>query len=185
MNNNSTGNLIAGILIHDELRRQADAIQYEKDKLNKSTQDGLQQEIDNSNKKVESLQKNLKSSKVATLSLGHQNQLLKQEVDYYKQLLAQPMQVIAEHNQDFQKTFEEQQTILADWMVSQKAFKELAIQFGQSSGLETEDIIKMGLSKEKDVLEDKNDPSHKTNVGNSTIIGPRKEKLLSKLKNKT
>ena len=91
------------------------------------------------------------------------------------------MQVIAEHNGDFKKTYEEQQALLADWMVSQKAFKELAIQFGfDAHGHTPEQVIEMGLDKKIDVLEDKHDPSHNTNVGDGSTIGPRKEALIEK-----
>lgn len=107
-------------------------------------------------------------------------QIREEESQKYESLLAQPMGIIAEKNADFKKTYEEQQTILADWMVSQKAFKELAIEFGFDKGYTPEQVKAMGLDKEVDVLEDKNDPSHGTNVGDSTIIGPRREALLDK-----
>lgn len=45
--------------------------------------------------------------------------------------------------------------LLADWMVSQKAFKELAIQFGIEKGLTPTEVHQMGLNKELDVLENK------------------------------
>lgn len=65
-------------------------------------------------------------------------------------------------------------------MVSQKAFKELSIQFGAEKGLEPNEVIEMGLDKKIDVLEDKNDPSHNTNAGDGTTIAPRKESLIEK-----
>jgi hypothetical protein len=98
----------------------------------------------------------------------------------YEALLSKPMHVIAEKNKNFKETYEQQQTILADWMVSQKAFKEVAIQFGKEKGLSPDEVIEMGLDKDVDVLQDKHDPSHRTNVGDSTIIGPRREALLEK-----
>ncbi len=102
----------------------------------------------------------------------------------YENLLSQPMHVIAEKNENFKETYEEQQTLLADWMVSQKAFKELAIQFGLEKGLEPQDVIEMGLDKKIDVLEDKHEPSHNTNVGDATLIGNRRGKLIDKAKNR-
>ncbi len=74
----------------------------------------------------------------------------------------------------------EQQEILAGWMLSQKAFKELAIQFGGQIGVETEEVYEMGLDKEIDVLESKHDPKHNTNSDNSTIISAHAEKLKEK-----
>ncbi len=96
----------------------------------------------------------------------------------YENLLSQPMHVIAEKNQNFKETYEEQQTLLADWMVSQKAFKELAIQFGLEKGMDSSEVIEMGLDKAIDVLEDRNEPSHNTIASNSSVIEPRKEKLV-------
>lgn len=98
----------------------------------------------------------------------------------YESLLSQPMHIISEQNSNFKETYEEQQTLLADWMVSQKAFKELAIQFGVEKGFQPSEVIEMGLDKKIDVLEDRNDPSHNTNVGDATLIGNRKESLIEK-----
>lgn len=100
----------------------------------------------------------------------------------YEELLAQPMHVIAQQHENFKETYEEQQTILADWMVSQKAFKELAIQFGAEKGLPVQEVIEMGKDKKIDVLEDKNDPSHKTNASDAPEIGQRKEVLADEYK---
>lgn len=74
----------------------------------------------------------------------------------------------------------EQQEVLAGWMLSQKAFKELAIQFGGQIGVEVEEVYEMGLDKEIDVLESKHDPKHNTNSDNSTIISAHAEKLKEK-----
>ena len=106
----------------------------------------------------------------------------KEEAEYYKKLLAKPMAEIAEENHDFKNAYETQMELLADWMVSQKAFKELAIQFGIEKGLTPNEVIEMGKNKEIDVLENNHDVSHNTNVGDSVYIGPRAEKLKNKIK---
>ena len=106
----------------------------------------------------------------------------KEEAEYYKKLLAKPMAEIAQANRSFKETYEAQMDLLAEWMVSQKAFKELAIQFGIEKGLTSDEVIKMGLDKKIDVLENRHDVSHNTNVGDSVYIGPRVEKLKNKLK---
>ena len=93
----------------------------------------------------------------------------KEEAEYYQKLLAKPMAEIAQANRSFKETYEKQMELLADWMVSQKAFKELAIQFGIEKGLTSDEVHQMGLNKELDVLENRNDPSHKTN--SNTIKG--------------
>ena len=67
---------------------------------------------------------------------------------------------------------------MTDWM---EYNKELAIQFGSVAyGYVTEQVIELGKDKKFDVLEDKHDPSHNTNVADGSTIGPRKEKLIEK-----
>ena len=106
----------------------------------------------------------------------------KEEAEYYKKLLAKPMVEIAEENHDFKKAYETQMELLADWMVSQKAFKELAIQFGIEKGLTPNEVIQMGLNKNIDVLESNNETSHNTNANNSSIAKHHIDKLKNKLK---
>ena len=102
-------------------------------------------------------------------NLREQVSVLSEDNKYYSKLLAKPMAEIAQANRSFKETYEAQMELLADWMVSQKAFKELAIQFGIEKGLTSDEVHQMGLNKELDVLENRNDPSHKTN--SNTIKG--------------
>lgn len=111
---------------------------------------------------------------------------LKQREDYsyrqyYEDLLCKPMHEIAQKNGKFQETYEAQMTLMANWMVSQKAFKELAIEFGLEKGQSAEETIQQGFAKKIDVLENKHNPSHNTIVGDSPIIGPRRQKLIDKI----
>ena len=114
--------------------------------------------------------------------LRNYNQVLKHDNEYYNRLLAKPMAEIAAENRKFKETYEAQMELLANWMVSQKAFKELAIQFGIEKGLTLDEVIEMGKNKKIDVLENNHHVSHNTNVGDSVYIGPRVEKLKSKIK---
>ena len=116
-------------------------------------------------------------------NLREQVSILSEDNKYYSKLLAKPMAEIAQANRSFKETYEAQMDLLAEWMVSQKAFKELAIQFGIEKGLTSDEVIKMGLDKKIDVLENRHDVSHNTNVGDSVYIGPRVEKLKNKIKN--
>lgn len=114
--------------------------------------------------------------------LREHNAILQHDNEYYSRLLAKPMAEIAAENHKFKETYEKQMELLADWMVSQKAFKELAIQFGIEKGLTPTEVMQMGLNKEIDVLENRHDINHNTNVGDSVYIGPRVDKLKNKLK---
>lgn len=84
--------------------------------------------------------------------LNHKISEQEKEIEYYKSLLTKPMHEIATLNGDFKKTYHEQQTILGEWMVSQRAFKELAIQLGIEAGRTKEDIVAEGLANDIKVL---------------------------------
>lgn len=64
-----------------------------------------------------------------------------EERDFYKDLLAKPFAEIAAHDGRFRETYEKQQEMLAEWVASQRAFKELAMKFGQQLGKSREEII--------------------------------------------
>ena len=106
----------------------------------------------------------------------------KEEAEYYQKLLAKPMDEIAKANRSFKETYEAQMELLADWMVSQKAFKELAIQFGIEKGLTPDEIRDMGIKKKSDVLLNNNNPSHKTNSSDLTTMQEEVNKLKLKAK---
>ena len=106
----------------------------------------------------------------------------KEEAEYYQKLLAKPMDEIAKANRSFKETYEAQMELLADWMVSQKAFKELAIQFGVEKGLTPDEIRDMGIKKESDVLLNNNNPSHKTNSSDLTTMQEEVNRLKLKAK---
>lgn len=60
------------------------------------------------------------------------------EIDEYKELLAKPMHEIAQQNEDFKKTYELQQKVLADFIFSYSAMRELASQYAIDSGISEE-----------------------------------------------
>lgn len=106
--------------------------------------------------------------------------ILQKEVLRLNNLLNQPLVEIAKQHSGFAKNYEEQIEILTEWMVSQKAYKELSIEFGLQKGLSLEDIISQGKKKEIDVLDSKNDSGHNTNANMSKTISPRINKLKEK-----
>lgn len=114
--------------------------QYERDKARRA-------EDDAHDAHMQSL--DLKKQKLA---LEEKVKHLEKENQLYKNLLTKPMHEIASINGNFEKTYHEQQTILGEWMVSQRAFKELAIQLGIQIGRTKEDIIAEGLANDVKVL---------------------------------
>ena len=66
--------------------------------------------------------------------------------------------------------------LLSNWMVSQKAFKELAIQYGNKFGIQPEEVIAQGKSLKQHVLKGENNPSHNTNADEFILFySPKKE----------
>lgn len=70
---------------------------------------------------------------------------------------------------------------LAQWMLSQKAFKEAAIQIGLDNGLRIEDIICKAKSLQINVLENRNNPFHGTNAKDSEFLVSHVEELKTKM----
>ena len=72
-------------------------------------------------------------------------------VGFYKILLSRPMAEIAELNADFAETYYVQNQHMSDWMLSQKAFKELALDFGSTLGLSEEQVYNEYLLRVSEV----------------------------------
>ena len=104
----------------------------------------------------------------------------KEEAEYYQKLLAKPMAEIAQANRSFKETYEAQMELLADWMVSQKTFKELAIQFGIEKGLTHDEVIEMGNTKKIDVIESKHDSAHGSNANGMPLLREKQDYLKKK-----
>lgn len=99
----------------------------------------------------------------------------------YQQLLRQPLAAIAESHEEFKANYLKEQENLADWMVSQKSYKELAINLGKRLGMTIEEVLQQGSAGAKAVLTDQNAPEHNTIASNSNVIRPHIEALLGKL----
>ena len=104
----------------------------------------------------------------------------KEEAEYYQKLLTKPMAEIAQANRSFKEAYEAQMELLADWMVSQKAFKELAIQFGIEKGLTPDEVIEMGNTKKIDVIESKHDSAHGNNANGMPLLREKQDYLKKK-----
>jgi hypothetical protein len=110
---------------------------------------------------------------------SHRAAQAQDDVEFFLDLLRRPMHEIAEQNRNFARTYEAEKKMLASWMVSQKAFKELAIRFGKEKGLSAAEVIAMGVSLKTDVLKSTNDPDHNTNCSKSAWLRPYAEVLLA------
>lgn len=81
----------------------------------------------------------------------------------------------------YKEAYNSQMEVMAEWMVSQKAFKELAIQFGFELGHTAEETIAMGNEKKIDVLDNKHEQEHGSNANGLPFLQERATKLKTKL----
>jgi hypothetical protein len=114
---------------------------------NRYYHDAQRQALDNIKKAAELRQLNSDNNANQLALIG-----LHAQIRNYKELLSKPMEEIAAANGDFKATFEKQQEIIADWIVSQKAFRELAYEFGEKLGLSQDEVRAQVKDKKKDVL---------------------------------
>lgn len=148
----------------------------------------LQNRINGYISQVSNAQQQISSLTTENNRLRQENESLKKDLERlvgpdYKSKLSKPFLDYAERNQiNYKEAYEKQQEEIAEWMVSQKAFKELAIEFGLEKGQAAETTIEQGFSKEIDVLEDKHNPQHNTIAGNASKIKPHRDNLIKKLK---
>ena len=126
--------------------------------------------LNNASDKNNQLKKDAENWREKANIAGKKVKNLEEEVIFYKNLLAKPMIEIANKNENFKETYKIQQEFLASWMVSQKSFKELAINFGIQLGKTKEDVIQEGTENRNLVLNNKT--KHGNDVGGSEIITP-------------
>ncbi|EKS9800426.1 MAG: hypothetical protein QM625_24035 [Ralstonia sp.] len=67
-------------------------------------------------------------------------------------LLSKPMAEIAAKNGRFRETYEKQQELLSNWVLSQRAFKELAMKYGALAGKTPEEIQAEGMAAKEIIL---------------------------------
>ncbi len=109
---------------------------------------------------------------------------LRQQINSLNDLLNQPSNIIAQYHQGFSETYIKDKEILANWMVWQKAFQEVAIQLGSELGLSQQEVIEKAKANYSLVLTNSNDPSHDTNSADD-FFNLFREKLLENFAPKT
>lgn len=107
-----------------------------------------------------------KSLKYAQMNAGFKEKELKEKEEYYKDLLTKDFHEIAKiSGGTFLENYYEQQTLLGEWMVSQKAFKELSIKYGLETGKTKEEVLSEREKTEIKVLN--NETEHDNNFDQS------------------
>jgi hypothetical protein len=97
-----------------------------------------------------------------------------EERDFYKDLLAKPFAEIAAHDGRFRETYEKQQEMLADWIASQRAFRELAMKYGKLAGKTPEEIKAEGLATEAIILADQSQFGNTVNEATKVAVKRKK-----------
>lgn len=105
-----------------------------------------------------------------------------------ERLLSEPFWHIASQNQPFKTRLMQEHEIFVDWVVSQKAFKELAIEYGKQLGFSKDDVVAKSREKERGVLNNEFKSENKTNISDINLEKTHGNELagtiLSKLKKK-
>ena len=89
-------------------------------------------------------------------------------------LLSKPMSEIAAKNGRFRETYDKQQEMLASWIVSQCAFKELAMKYGALAGKTREEINAESDAAEKAILDDQSQFGNKVNEETKVAVKRKK-----------
>lgn len=98
----------------------------------------------------------------------------RRRAEEYEELLAKPMAAIAAKDGRFRETYEKQQELLADWIVSQRAFKEMAMKYGALAGKTPEQINAEGMAAKEIIIEGQSQFGN--NVNEETKVAVKRKK---------
>ena len=106
----------------------------DREKLNEDFEAGLAKRA--SDEKIKKLEEELEAKSRKPVANSNV------ELDaYYRGLLSKPMLEIAKVNENFKETYLKQQEVLAEWMVNQKAFKEIMLKIALENGKSEEEVM--------------------------------------------
>jgi hypothetical protein len=130
---------------------------------NERTQDRQNRTIDEQNSRIADLEEQLRKAKPSDNSLpapsGREMDLERrvQELEGIEKILSLPMAEIAKKHPAFKDTYLREQEILAQWILKQKAFSEVAMEYGKAlsktpeqvaaEAEQAQEVIKNGRSK--------------------------------------
>ncbi len=165
----------AGLAVLDKLNSQDDTI----DKQNRALKE--------TNAALEEAQRKAGLEEAAWEFERRRRVELEQENQQLKDLLCKPMAEIAAKNGNFRATYETQQELLASWVLSQRAFKEVAMKYGALAGKTPEEIQAEGMAAKEVILDDKSEFGNTVNESekvNLTRKKAREEKQAQAAQNK-
>lgn len=181
---------IGAIHVAEKLGSQGRALDSQNNKINEldETVDGLKKVILEKDKEIARLKEDLKFTENLVVEIQEREKKYIREVkkeseeteEYYRGLLSKPMNEIAKHNGNFKETYEKQQVLLADWIVSQKAFREVAMKYGTKEGKTKEEINEEGLETKQKVLLNQSEFANGNNAQSSELASAKRQELLDK-----
>lgn len=143
-------------------------IRREQNGLLQATRDGLEIAKEGerlANRTISEQQASLRQKEEELKKLRNSLCDAEDDLEEYEQLLCKPMPEIAKASSGFAKTYEENQYELADWILSEKSYQELAYRYGALLGKNPSEVRADSSGTREDVLAGRNDPRHQTNAG--------------------
>jgi len=127
------------------------------------------------NEKNRSHEEQMKNAAAQIVELKNKNKKL-------EELLSRPLKEIAQEHAEFKENYdiliEAQKEIIADWILSQKAYKETAMILGIQVGKTPEEVKKMAEINEDVVLNNKSNIDNGNNAASSKTLSNHASKIL-------
>lgn len=124
----------------------------------------VQEHINHSNEMVSQQNQNLQLAQDRKYLLEKVEDLAV-ENQKYKELLAKPLGQILEENANYKKAYEEQQQLIALWMLRQRAMKKVAVDLAKENNISEQEIVNKSVELQKNVLTSEN--------GQENIVSPQ------------
>ena len=95
------------------------------------------------------------------------------ELREYEELLARPLHEIAARHGTFRERYDEQQTLLAEWMVSQNTFRSLTKEYGKRLGLSDGEMQRHFEITKKKVTDELSETNNLIRINKDKILAPQ------------
>jgi hypothetical protein len=137
---------------NNELREKNNSIfqqgQNLKDSQNANA--SLKNEVNDLARQNADMANQVTQSEISVMAANIQRNITQEENEKLKSVLNRPLMEIISENERLRAAMEKQQALLEEWMLSQKAFKVLAVKYGEKTNVSTEKFAQdVTLAKEQ------------------------------------
>lgn len=94
----------------------------------------------------------IQASKDAKAKIIRDGMKVEAELEFHKNLIATNPATVADYSPEFKKEYMRERDILANWMMSQKGFKDIANKFGEKLGYSEQEVQKMAINRGIEVM---------------------------------